>query len=80
VVLRASQGFCSPSLDDHPASIHPSYDHVEPGVHRIYCTLPLPLPHGTKVPVGSYDVRPGARPNLVIVPGPDGKPALGKTE
>jgi hypothetical protein len=80
LVLRAAQGFCSPSLDDHPPSIHPSYDGVAPGVHRIYCTLPLPPPRGTKVLVASYNLRPGAQPNLVIVPGPDGKPALGRPQ
>src|SRR5262249_5156580 len=72
LALRASQGFCSPSLDDRPASIHPSYDHLAPGVHRLFCTLP----GGAKVFVSNYDLRPGTRPNLVIVPGADGRPQL----
>jgi hypothetical protein len=80
LILRASQGFCSPSMDDHPPSLHPSYDEVPPGSHRIYCTLPLPLPAGTKLLVASYDLRPGAHPNLVIVPGPDGRPTLARPQ
>jgi hypothetical protein len=72
LALRASQGFCSPSLDDRPASIHPSYDHLAPGVHHLFCTLP----GGAKVFVANYDLRPGTRPNLVIVPGADGRPQL----
>jgi len=72
LALRASQGFCSPSVDDRPASIHPSYDHLAPGVHRLFCTLP----GGAKVFVANYDLHPGTRPNLVIVPGADGRPQL----
>jgi len=72
LALRASQGFCSPSLDDRPPSIHPSYEHVAPGIHRLFCTLPS----GAKVFVSNYDLRPGTRPNLVIVPGTDGHPLL----
>jgi serine/threonine-protein kinase len=76
LVLRASQGFCSPSMDEHPALIHPSYDHVAPGVHRVFCTLP----GGAKIFVADYDLRPGTRPNLVIVPGADGRPLLSPPE
>ena len=72
LALRASQGFCSPSVDDRPASIHPSYDHLAPGMHRLFCTLP----GGAKVFVANYDLRAGTRPNLVIVPGADGRPQL----
>jgi hypothetical protein len=72
LALRASQGFCSPSVDDRPASIHPSYDHLAPGVHRLFCTLP----GGVKVFVANYDLHAGTRPNLVIVPGADGRPQL----
>jgi serine/threonine-protein kinase len=72
LALRASQGFCSPSVDDRPASIHPSYDHLAPGVHRLFCTLP----GGAKVFVANYDLHAGTRPNLVIVPGADGRPQL----
>ncbi len=72
LALRASQGFCSPSVDDRPASIHPSYDHLAPGVHHLFCTLP----GGAKVFVANYDLRAGTRPNLVIVPGADGHPLL----
>ena len=55
LTLRASQGFCSPSLDDRPASFHPSYDHVAPGVHRLFCTLP----GGAKIFVADYDLHAG---------------------
>ena len=72
LALRASQGFCSPSVDDRPASIHPSYDHLAPGVHSLFCTLP----GGMKVFVATYDLHAGTRPNLVIVPGADGRPQL----
>jgi len=30
--------------------------------------------------VATYDLRPGAHPNLVVVPGPDGKPTLARPE
>ncbi|HET6284685.1 MAG TPA: serine/threonine-protein kinase [Polyangia bacterium] len=76
LTIRASQGFCSPSMDDHPAKIRPVYEGVAPGVHRIYCTLP----GGEKHLVGSYDLRPGTRPNLAIIPGPGGKPVLARPE
>ena len=69
---RASQGFCSPSVDDRPTSIHPSYNHLAPeGVHRLFCTLP----GGMKVFVANYDLHAGTRPNLVIVPGADPRPS-----
>jgi serine/threonine-protein kinase len=76
LTIRASQGFCSPSMDDQPAKIRPVYEGVAPGVHRIYCSLP----GGEKHLVGSYDLRPGTRPNLAIIPGPDGKPVLARPE
>jgi hypothetical protein len=60
-------------MDEHPAKIRPLYEKVTPGPHRIYCTLP----HGEKVLVGTYHLRPGSHPNLVIVPGPGGRPILG---
>jgi hypothetical protein len=76
LVLRASQGFCSPSMDDQPASIHPSYEHVISGVHRIYCTLP----GQPRTFVADYDLRAGGRANLVIIPAPDGKPTLSRPD
>ena len=76
LTIRASQGFCSPSMDDQPAKIRPVYEGVAPGVHRIYCTLP----GSEKQLVGTYDLRPGTRPNLAIVPGPDGKPVMARPE
>jgi serine/threonine-protein kinase len=79
LVLRASQGFCSPSMDDQPPSLRASYSHVRPGPHDIYCTLPLPAPGGTKVLVGRYDLRPGAHASLVIIPGPNG-PVLSRPD
>jgi hypothetical protein len=41
-------------------------------VHRLFCTLP----GGAKVFVANYDLHAGTRPNLVIVPGADGRPQL----
>ena len=76
LALRASQGFCSPSMDDQPASIHPFYDRVSPGRHHLYCTLP----GRSRSFVADYDLRAGARPNLVIVPGADGTPVLSRPE
>ena len=52
------------------------YEHVPAGSHRIFCTVP----GGTRQLVGSYELRAGTRPSLVIVPGPDGKPALARPE
>jgi serine/threonine-protein kinase len=76
LTLRASYGFCSPSLDDRPAALRPVYATVPPGTHRIFCTLP----GGARVLVATYDLRAGTHPNLVIVPGPDGKPTLARPE
>jgi Protein kinase domain len=77
VVLRASHGFCEPSLDAHPPSLRASYDNVIPGPHEIFCTLPQ---GGRKVHVAIYDLRPGTRASLIIVPGADGRPILGRPE
>ena|GEM_PF-1329723 len=77
VVLRASHGFCEPSLDDHPPSLRASYRDLAPGPHEIFCTLPQ---GGGKVHVATYDLRPGRSPNLIIVPGSDGRPSLGHPE
>ena len=76
LVLRASQGFCSPSMDDQPATIHATYDRVSAGVHRVFCTLP----GGPKIFVADYDLRAGSRANLVIVPGADGRPLLSRPD
>jgi Protein kinase domain len=76
ITLRASQGFCSPSLDDRPAALRPIYQAVPTGTHRVYCTLP----GGARVLVATYELRPGTHPSLVIVPGPDGRPTLGRPE
>ena len=76
LVLRASQGFCSPSMDDQPPSIHPTYEHVTSGVHRIFCTLP----GRPKAFVADYDLRAGSRTNLVIVPAADGRPTLSRPD
>jgi serine/threonine-protein kinase len=75
VELRASHGFCEPSLDDHPPSLRASYNDLAPGPHEIYCTLPQ---GGGKVHVASYDLRPGKRSSLIIVVGTDGRPVLGR--
>jgi hypothetical protein len=76
LALRASQGFCSPSMDEQTPAIHPSYDRVSPGLHHLYCTLP----GRSKSFVADYDLRAGTRPNLVIVPDPNGNPILSRPE
>lgn len=77
VVLRASHGFCEPSLDDHRPSLRASYRDLAPGPHEIFCTLPQ---GGGKIHVATYDLRPGRSPSLIIVPGADGRPSLGHPE
>ncbi|MEP6655233.1 MAG: protein kinase [Myxococcales bacterium] len=77
VVLRASHGFCEPSLDSLRPSLRASYNDLTAGPHEIYCTLPQ---GGAKVHVASYDLRAGTRPSLTIVPGPEGRPVLGRPE
>jgi hypothetical protein len=49
---------------------------VAPGVHRLFCTLP----GGARIFVSDYDLHPGTRPNLVIIPGADGRPVLSRPE
>jgi tRNA A-37 threonylcarbamoyl transferase component Bud32 len=77
LVLRASYGFCEPSLDTQKPSLRATYRDLAPGRHEIFCTLPQ---GGAKVLVTSYDLRPGAKVSLVIVPGPDGRPIIGRAE
>ncbi len=77
IVLRASQGFCEPSLDEHPPSLRASYNNLIPGRHEIFCTLPQ---GGGRVHVGTYNLRPGTRPSLIVVRGPNGRPSLGRRE
>jgi hypothetical protein len=76
LTLRASQGFCSPSLDDRPAALQPVYDRVPAGAHRIFCTPP----GGLRALVAVYELRAGTHPSLVIVPGPGGRPTLGRVD
>ena len=76
LIIRASQGFCSPSVDEQPAKIRPVYDHIAPGPHKIFCTMP----GGAKHLAGTYQLLPGTRPNLVVVPGPDGAPVLARPQ
>jgi eukaryotic-like serine/threonine-protein kinase len=76
LTLRASHGFCSPSLDDGAPALRAVYHAVPAGTHRIFCTLS----DGKRALVAVYDLRPGTHPNLVVVPGPDGKPALGQPD
>jgi hypothetical protein len=76
ITLRASQGFCSPSLDDRPPALRPIYQGLAPGSHRVYCTSP----GGARILVATYELRPGTHPSLVIVQGPDGRPSLGRPE
>jgi serine/threonine-protein kinase len=76
LTLRASYGFCSPSLDDEAPALRPVYRSVPAGTHRIFCTMP----GGSRVLVGAYQLRAGTHPDLVIVPGPDGRPVLGHVD
>jgi len=77
LALRASYGFCEPSLDAHPPSLRANYSGLNPGAHEIYCTLPQ---GGPKLHVGTYDLPAGARANVVIIPGPDGRPTIGRSQ
>ena len=77
VILRASHGFCEPSLDDGPPSLRASYSGLAPGPHEIYCTLPQ---GGPKVHVATFPLRAGSQPSLIIVRGADGHPALARPE
>jgi serine/threonine-protein kinase len=76
ITLRARQGFCSPSLDDRAPALRPIYQGVSVGRHQVYCTLP----DGSRALAGSYELRAGTHPDLIIVPGPDGRPTLGRPE
>jgi serine/threonine-protein kinase len=76
LVLRASQGFCSPSVDEQPAKVRPVYEQLAAGSHKIFCTLP----GGAKHLAGTYQLLPGTRPNLVVIPGPDGVPILARPQ
>ena len=75
--LRASRGFCEPSLDQYPPGQGAKYPDLPPGPHVVYCTLPQ---GGPKEYVTTYVLRPGTRPSLTVVPGPDGRPMLGRAE
>jgi tRNA A-37 threonylcarbamoyl transferase component Bud32 len=77
LILRASYGFCEPSLDAQKPSLRATYNDLAPGHHDIFCTLPQ---GGGKVHVTAYDLRPGGKVSLVIVPGPDGRPIIGRSE
>jgi Protein kinase domain len=77
ISLRASHGFCEPSLDDHEPSLRASYTGLVPGPHDVYCTVPQ---GGPKVLVARYELKPGTRPSLSIVPGPAGKPMLARPD
>jgi Protein kinase domain len=77
LLLRASQGFCEPSLDDHPPSLRASYSNLAPGTHEVFCTLPQ---GGPKLLVARYDLKAGARPTLIIVRGSEGNPVLARPE
>lgn len=74
IALRARQGFCSPALDDRPAALRPIYKGVSVGHHEIYCTLP----GGDRVLAGTYELQAWTHPDLIVLPGPDGHPTLGR--
>jgi serine/threonine-protein kinase len=74
ITLRARQGFCSPSLDELPPALRPIYEGVAVGTHQVFCTLP----GGERVLTGTYELRAGTHPDLIVLPGPDGRPTLGR--
>jgi serine/threonine-protein kinase len=76
ITLRARQGFCSPSLDDRAPALRPIYQGVAVGPHEVFCTIPG---RGREL-AGTYELRAGTHPDLVIVPGPDGRPTLARPE
>jgi hypothetical protein len=76
ITLRARQGFCSPSLDDRPAALRPIYQGVPVGPHEIFCTIPG---RGREL-AGTYELRAGTHPDLIVVPGPDGHPTLARPQ
>jgi hypothetical protein len=76
ITLRARQSFCSPSLDGRPPALRPIYEGVAVGAHAVYCTLP----GGERVLAGTYELRAGTHPDLIILPGPDGRPTLGRPQ
>jgi serine/threonine-protein kinase len=76
ITLRARQGFCSPSLDDRPPALRPIYEGVSVGTHQIYCTVP----GAPRVLAGTYELRAGTHPNVIVVPGADGRPTLARPE
>jgi serine/threonine-protein kinase len=76
ITLRARQGFCSPSLDDRAPALRPIYQGVSVGPHKIFCTIPG---RGREL-AGTYELRAGTHPDLVIVPGLDGRPTLARPE
>jgi serine/threonine-protein kinase len=76
ITLRARQGFCSPSLDDRPPALRPIYESVAVGRHDVFCTLP----DGERVLAGTYELRAGTHPDLIVLPGPDGRPTLGRPQ
>jgi eukaryotic-like serine/threonine-protein kinase len=76
ITLRAWQGFCSPSLDERPAALRPIYEGVSAGTHQIYCTMP----GGPRIPVGTFELRASTHPDIIIVRGADGAPALGRPQ
>jgi hypothetical protein len=76
ITLRARQGFCSPSLDDRAPALRPIYEGVSVGRHDVYCTPP----GGARVLAGTYELRAGTHPDLIVLPGPDGRPTLGRPQ
>ncbi len=76
ITLRARQGFCSPSLDDRPPALRPIYEGVSVGLHQVYCTPP----GGARALAGTYELRAGTHPNVIVVPGADGRPTLVRPE
>ena len=76
ITLRARQGFCSPSLDDRAPALRPIYEGVAVGRHEVFCTLP----GGDRLLAGTYDLRAGTHPDLIVLPGTDGRPKLGRPQ
>jgi hypothetical protein len=63
-------------VDEQPAKVRPVYEQIAAGPHKIFCTLP----GGAKHLAGTYQLLPGTRPNLVVIPGPDGVPILARPQ
>ena len=65
VARRPAARRCGPSTRASPS-----------GAHEVYCTLP----GGARVLAGTYELRAGTHPDLIVLPGADGRPTLGRPQ